>query len=198
MKFFWSPDTRAVRICWLLEELGEPYQPVQVDLKDASAPRDPDFVKASPMGKVPAISHDGVHLSDSAAIALYLADLFPKAGLAPALDDPQRAEYLYWMVFTPGYIEPGMAEKMAGFTPNKRQYSWGDFPSVVATLEDAVRDKEWLLGDTFTAADVLVGSSAYFMKMFGALKDNPPIEAYVDRCLARPAYQRALEMNAAE
>ncbi len=196
MKFYWSPNSRAVRIAWLLEELGEPYEPVLIDIRDPDAPRDPDFAKASPLGKVPAISHGDVHLAETAAIALYLADAFPEAGLAPGLSDPQRADYLFWMVFTPGYIEPGMAEKLGGFTPNKSQYGWGDFPSVVATLEARVAGREWLLGETFSAADVLVGSTANFMKMFGALEGNAAIDAYVERCLARPAYQRALEMNA--
>jgi len=100
------------------------------------------------------------------------------------------------MVFTPGHIEPAMAEKLANFPANRAQFAWGDFPTMVSVLENAVRDNEWLLGETFSAADVLVGSSANFMQMFGALSGNAPIAAYVDRCLARTAYQRALALQA--
>jgi glutathione S-transferase len=196
IKYYWCPNTRAVRIGWLLEELGQPYEPVLIDIRKPNAPRDPDFATASPMGKVPAISYGDVHLADSAAIALYLADAFSDAGLAPAIGEADRAPYLFWMIFTPGHIEPAMAEALVKFPPNKSQFAWGDFPTVVATLEDAVRDNEWLLGDRFSAADVLVGSSANFMQMFGALKDNAPIAAYVERCLARPAYQKALALQA--
>jgi glutathione S-transferase len=197
IKFYWCPNTRAARIAWFLEELGEPFEPVKIDIRDADAPRDPDFAKASPMGKVPAISIGDAHLSDSAAIALYLADRFPEAVLAPALHDPSRAQYLYWMVFTPGFIEPAMAERLMKFPTNKAQLAWGDYPSVVATVETGLSDKEWLLGDTFCAADVLVGSIVNFMKMFGAMDENPILEAYLERCLARPAFQRAIAMNEA-
>lgn len=196
IKYYWCPNTRAVRIGWLLEELGQPFEPVLIDIRNPDAPRDPDFAKASPMGKVPAISHGDVHLADSAAIALYLADAFPEAGLAPAIGDKDRAPYLYWIVFTPGVIEPAMAEKLANFPANKAQFAWGDYPTMISVLESAVRDKEWLLGDRFSAADVLVGSSANFMQMFGALSGNAPVAAYVDRCLARPAFQRALALQA--
>jgi len=195
IKYYWCPGTRAVQIGWFLEELRQPFEPVLIDIRNKEAPRDPDFAKASPMGKVPAISIGDVHMSDRAAIALYLADRFPEAGLAPAIDDPDRPSYLYWMVFTPGHIEPAMVEALVKFTPNKAQFAWGDFPTVISTLENAVRDNEWLLGDRFSAADVLVGSSANFMQMFGALKDNAIIAAYVERCLARPAYQRALALQ---
>lgn len=196
MKLFWCPQTRSARALWLLEETGLDYDRVLIDIRDPAKPRDPDFAKASPLGKVPAIADGAVYLADGAAIGIYVADKYPQTKLAPAIDDPTRGQYLFWMLFTPGVIEPAMSEKFTGATPNKLQNGWGDFDTMMSVLEKGVADSEWLLGDTFSAADVMVGSSANFMKMFGALPENKPIEAYIERCLARPAYKRALEIDA--
>ena len=115
---FWCPQTRASRILWLLEEMNEPFEVRLVDIRDPEAKKDPDFIAASPMGKVPALMDTApggtVYVADSAAIALYLADRYPSAGLAPAIDDPARGQYLYRMTFTPGVIEPAMMEKFTG------------------------------------------------------------------------------------
>lgn len=197
MKLFWCPQTRSARALWLLEEAGVDYERVLIDIRDPSKDRDPDFAKASPMGKVPAIADGDAMMADSAAIAIYVADKYPAAGLAPAIDDPARAQYLYWMMFTPGVIEPAMSEKISGATPNKLRNGWGDFNSMIDVLEKGVAQGDWLLGEKISAADVMVGSSANFMKMFDLLPDNKAINAYVERCLARPAYQRALTIDAA-
>lgn len=189
---YWCPRTRAARALWMLEEMGEPFDIAPIDIRNEDAKKDPAFRMASPMGKVPALSDGAAHLADSAAICLYLADKYPAAGLAPSVDDPARAQYLYWMVFTPGVLEPAMAEKFSGTTPNRLSHGWGDFDSMIETLEAGLENKTWLLGDTFSAADVMVGSSAHFLKMFNILPESPIIEAYIDRCLERPAYQRAI------
>jgi glutathione S-transferase len=197
MKLFWHPKTRSVRAIWLLEEAGIPYERVQIDIRDPSKPRDPEFALASPMGKVPALADGEARLADSAAIALYVADRYPQAKLAPAIDDPRRAQYLWWMVFTPGVVEPCMMEKFQQLKPNRMQAGWGDFATMISTLETGLQKGAWILGDKFSAADVLVGSSAVFMRQFGMLPASKPIETYADRCLARPAYQRALAIDAA-
>lgn len=196
MKLFWCPRTRSLRALWLLEELGVPYERVFIDIRDPGLTRDPEFKLASPMGKVPALADGKVRLADSAAIGLYVADRYPAAKLAPAIDDPMRGAYLWWMIYTPGVIEPAMAEKFSGIAPNRLSHGWGDFELMIETLENGVKDGPWLLGDKFSAADVLVGSSAYFMKQFGMLPQSKPIEAYIDRCLKRPAYERALVIDA--
>ncbi len=195
MKLYWSPRTRASRAVWMLEEAGVPYERVTIDIRDEAAKADPDFRAASPMGKVPALEDGEVRMADSAAICMYLADRYPDAGLAPAIDDPARGRYLYWMVFTPGVIEPAMAEKVGGIEPNPGRNGWGSFAAMIATLEDGLRAGTWLLGEQFSAADVMVGSSAAFMQMFGLLPESDSIAGYVDRCLARPAYQRALALE---
>lgn len=197
---FWCPRTRASRILWLLEELGEPFERRTIDIRKPEAKRDPDFMAASPMGKVPALmDRNGakpVYVADSAAIGLYLADRYPAAGLAPAVDDPERGRYLYWMTFTPGVIEPAMSEKFNSWKVSRATSGWGDFGSMIEVLEQGLEPGPWLLGERFSAADVLVGSSVYFMKLFNILPDSRVLADYADRCLARPAYQKALAQDA--
>ena len=197
---FWCPRTRASRILWLLEELNEPFDVRMIDIRNAEAKQVPDFMAASPMGKVPAIMDTAggqvVHMADSAAIGLYLADRYPAAGLAPAIDDPRRGSYLYWMTFTPGVIEPAMSEKFNNWKVSRATSGWGDFGSMNEVLERGLAPGPWLLGEHFSAADVLVGSSVYFMKIFNILPDSRVLSDYADRCMARPAYQKALARDA--
>jgi len=195
MKFFWCPRTRALRVTWMLEELGEPYERVLVDIRDDTATPDPDFLLASPMGKVPALADGEVKLSDSAAIGLYLADRYPQAGLAPAIDAPTRGKYLYWMVFVPGVVEPAMGEKVSGTEPNKFSHGWGDFDAMIATLEQGLKDGPWLLGDTFSAADVMIGSALFFLKQMKFIGVNPIFDTYLERCAARPAWASTMEIE---
>lgn len=195
MKLFWCPQTRSARALWMMEEAGVPYERVKIDIRDRSAPRDPEFALASPMGKVPALADGEARFADSAAICMYVADKYRQAKLAPAIDDPKRGAYLWWMTFTPGVIEPAMAEKFTGGKPDRFRSGWGDFELMIETIEKGLGDGPWLLGADFSAADVMVGSSVYFMKQFGMLPDKPALNAYVERCLARPAYRRALEID---
>lgn len=197
---FWCPQTRASRALWLLEELGRPFEVRLIDIRDPEARKDPDFVAASPMGKVPAIMDSTmggtVYLADSAPIALYLADRYSGAHLAPHLDAPERAPFLYWMNYTPGVIEPAMMERFLGIEVSRSSSGWGDFDLMIEVLENRIKGRTWLLGEQFTAADVLVGSSVYFMQKFGILPANKVLEAYLGRCLERPAYQKALAREA--
>lgn len=192
MKLFWCPRTRAARAAWMLEEAGVPYERVLVDIRAADRQDDADFRAASPMGKVPAIVDGDVAMSESAAICLYVADKYPETGLAPAVDDPLRGKYLYWMFYTPAVMEPAMTDKFRGVETNRFQSGWGDFELMIETLEKGLQEGPWLLGETFSAADVMVGSSAVFMIQFDLLPDSKIIEDYAARCLGRPAYQRAL------
>lgn len=192
IKLFWCPRTRASRALWMLEELGEPFEVRHIDIRNDAQKAAPDFRVASPMGKVPAIADGDVMLAESAAICMYLADRYPAAGLAPAVDDLARGRYLYWVMFTPGVLEPAMAEKFGGWEPKPLNHGWGDFDSMIKTFEAGLRTGPWILGETFSAADVMLGASAHFLKMFGILPESPIIESYIERCLERPAYQRAL------
>jgi len=193
---YWCPKTRAARILWMLEEMGEPFQVRTIDIRDAESRADPDFRAASPMGKVPAIEdrrEDAViRMADSSAIALYLADRYPASGLAPSIDSPLRGEYLYWMTYTPGAIEPAMMEKFNNWEVSRAAAGWGNFDTMIEVLETRLTNREWLLGDRFTAADIMVGSTVYFIRLFGALPENQVLHDYVERCLARPAYAKAV------
>lgn len=189
---YWCPRTRASRALWLVEELGQPFELVEIDIRNPDSRADKAFRAASPMGKVPALGDGEVRLADSAAIGLYLADRYPQAKLAPAIDHPDRGRYLYWMVFTPGVIEPAMSEKVGGWEVNASRSGWGSWNLMIETLEKGLESGPWLLGERFSAADVLVGSSVCFMRLFNMLPDSRVLNDYADRCLARPAYQRAL------
>lgn len=196
LKLFWAPRTRASRIVWLLEELERPYQRISVDT--ASNPTkcaDPEFEVSSPMLKVPAIADGDTRLAESGAIALYLADRYGSETFSPPIDDPLRGQYLYWMFFTPAVIEPSMIERVTQMKPNPGQYGWGSFDLMVSTLRRGLKDRQWILGDEFSAADVMVGASAAFLKMFDMLPFDPVIDDYVERCLNRPAYKKALALD---
>jgi len=195
IKLFWCPQTRASRILWMLEEMNEPFEIERVDIRNPDS-KTAEFLAASPMGKVPAIEDGPVKIADSSAIALYLADRYPACGLAPAIDDPLRGSYLYWMTFTPGVIEPSMAEKFNQWEVNRGSSGWGDYDLMMEVLEKGLKDGPWLLGERFSAADILVGSSIYFMKLFGILPETPVLETYLERCLARPSYVKALARDA--
>lgn len=200
IRLYWCPQTRASRVLWMLEELGEPFETRLVDIRNPDAIDEPGFRAASPMGKVPAITDEApngtVHMADSSPICLYLADRYAPGRLAPEVDDPARGKFLFWMGYTPGAIEPAMMEKFLGFEVNKGSCGWGNYDTVLQVLEDGLKEGPWILGDYFSAADVMLGSSVYFMKQFGLLGENAVFEGYVERCLARPGYQAALAREA--
>lgn len=196
IKLFWAPRTRAARAAWMLEETGVAYQRVPVDLTADAAERDAAFRAASPLCKVPALEDGAVRLADSAAICIYLADRYRPGVLAPALAAAERGAFLFWMVYSPGVIEPAMWERVNGAEPNRHSAGWGDFDLMIGALEAALRRGPWLLGERFTAADVMVGSSVHFMSMFELLPDSPVLSGYMERCLARPAWQRAMRGEA--
>ena len=141
---YWCPRTRAARALWMLEELGEPFRVELVDIRDPESKQNPDFRKASPMGKVPAImdtlDNGTVYMADSAAICLYLADRYACGRLAPTLDDAARGRYLYWMTYTPGAIEPAMMEKFNGLEVSPGSCGWGNFDIMVEVLERGARE----------------------------------------------------------
>lgn len=195
MKVFYAPRTRSSRVIWMLEELGVPYDIEHCDIRSPER-RDSDaFRAASPMGKVPAIQDGSVAMSESAAICLYLADRYGSGELAPAVDDDDRGRFLYWMFFAPAVIEPTMAEQVGNIEPNPARNGWGSFDLMIDTLASGLDGRDWLMGERFTAADVMVGSSAAFLQLFGMLPDVPAITSYVDRCQSRPACQRAARLD---
>ena len=153
MKLYWSPQTRSTRALWMLEEAGVEYERELVDIQNPERDNTPEFLDASPMGKVPALVDGDTRMSESAAICLYIADRYAPGTLAPAIDDTRRGKFLYWLMYTPAVVEPSMSEKFNGVEANRYRSGWGDFELMLETLEQGIEGKSWILGETFTAAE---------------------------------------------
>jgi len=189
-----GPNTRSTGTVWLVEELGVPYDLRKVDVFGGET-REAEFLKINPAGKVPAIRHHGKMLTEMAAISLYLCDEFPDAGLAPAINDRLRADYLYWSVFRPGVLEPAIVTKAQTLDVDPRTVGWGDWETVIGLIETALEDSPFLLGERFSAADILIGGALGWLKHFKLMPDNPRIDDYITRLHARPAYARMQASN---
>src|SRR3954451_7660627 len=154
------------------------------------------YLSSNPMGKVPAIVHDGKVVTEVAAICCYLADAFPQAGLAPAPQD--RADYYRWIFFTSGPIEAAFSNKAAGWEPTperQRMFGYGNYDLAIGTLEKALTGKPYIAGDRFTAADLFVGANVNFMLPFKLLEPTPVFTDYAARMSDRDAYRRAKEID---
>ncbi|MGD0107457.1 MAG: glutathione S-transferase family protein [Rhodopila sp.] len=194
---FHAPNTRSSGTLILLEELGAPYE-LRVLNMQAGEQRQPAFLAVNPMGKVPAILHGDVVVTEQVAVFLYLADLFPDAGLAPVLGDKRRGAYLRWMAFYAGCFEPAVMDRAMKRDPAPVMMSpYGDFDTVIATLTEQLRAGPFILGEDFSAADVLWGSALGWTTMFGLVPKTPEIAAYIERTTSRPAARRVKEQDAA-
>ena len=191
-----SPNTRSTGALILLEELGAPFHLHLIDMK-AGEQRQPAYLAINPMGKVPAITHGDALVTEQVAVFLYLADLFPQAGLAPPIGDPLRGPYLRWMAFYGSCFEPALidkAQKREPATPSMSPYS--DYDTMLKTLTDQLDKGRYLLGDRFSAADVLWGTALSWTVKFGLVPELPVIEAYMARVNTRPAVLRARARDA--
>jgi glutathione S-transferase len=185
--FFHSPNTRSGATRILLEELGAPYELRAVNMKGGEQ-RKPAFLAVNPMGKVPAILHRGALVTEQAAVFMYLADLFPQAGLAPALDDRLRGPYLRWMVYYGSSFEPALIDRALKREPGSPQMMpYGDYDTMLKTLTDQLAKGPYLLGERMTAADVLWGSALTWTTAFKLVPELPVIKEYIARISARPA-----------
>lgn len=186
-----SPSRSSV-VLWMLEELGEPYDIKLLSLSKGDQQK-PDYLAINPMGKVPALRHKGVVITELSAICTYLADEFPKAKLNVPLGDPRRGPYLKWLFFGPGCFEQAVIDRAAPRKEEARRamLSYGDFDTTMNTVAKAVEKGPWLLGDQFTAADVVIGSNVRWATIFKLIPERPEFVAYSARIAARPAAQRA-------
>ena len=194
--FYTNPMSRGRIVRWMLEEVGQPYRTEVLDY--ATTMKAPAYLAVNPMGKVPAIRHGDVVVTESAAICAYLADAFPQAGLAPALSDPKRGTYYRWLFFAAGCVEPAAWFKALGVevSPERRRMvGYGSLQEVVAALEGALAHGPYILGDRFSAADVYVGAQIGWGTQFGTFEMNAAFEAYLGRILSRPASVRAREID---
>ena len=183
--------SRSSTVLWMLEELGVPYDVHLLSMQNGDN-RKPDYLAVNPMGKVPALRHGDVVITEVGAILEYLADAFPAAKLAPPIGDPRRGPYLKWQHFRVGVVEAAFMDKLLQRPEApKSALGYGDFDTAMDVLAAGLRPGPWLLGDAFSAADVGIGSALHWAGMMKALPDKPEFKAYVERCTARPAFKRA-------
>ena len=195
--FFHNPHSRAAMTHALLEELGVDYQQRVLDFRN-NEQLAAEYRALNPMGKVPAIRHNGTVVTETVAIFIYLADAFPRANLAPALDDPQRGTYLRWLVFYAACFEPALGDRAMKREPAPRgQSPYADFDTTVNAIVRALQPGPWLLGERFSAADVLWGNALRWVTGFGMVEATPVVADYIARVMSRPAEQRTLEADAA-
>ncbi|WP_437813901.1 glutathione S-transferase family protein [Sorangium sp. So ce1078] len=188
--FYHSPNTRASGTRILLDELGAPHDLRVLNMK-AGEQRKAPYLAVNPLGKVPALLHDGALVTEQVAIFIYLADLFPEAGLAPALRDPQRGPYLRWLVYYGSCFEPAMIDRAMKREPAPPGLSpYSDYDTMLGALVEALRKGPYLLGERFSAADILWGSALQSMTGFKLVPELPEITAYVARICGRPSFAR--------
>jgi glutathione S-transferase len=191
-----NPMSRGRVARWMLEEVGEPYRVEVLDY--ATTMKAPAYLAINPMGKVPALRHGDVVVTETAAICAYLADAFPQAQLAPPPGDRTRGPYYRWLFFTAGPVEAAVSNQALGFKvppERERMIGYGRIDLVVDALDAALSPGAYLAGDHFTAADLYVGSQLGFGMMFGAIEKRSAFEHYWQRLSARPACVRAKELD---
>ena len=198
--FYSNPMSRGRIVRWMLEEVGQPYEIRMLGYgsPEPEGMKSPEFLKLNPMGKVPTLVHKGVVVTEGAAICAYLADAFPEAGLAPVPGSAERATYYRWLFFGAGPVEAAVTDKSLGVqvAPEKKaMVGYGDFDAVLGALESAVGGRQYLAGDSFSAADVYTGSQIGWGMGFGSIPKTPALEAYWAGLSARPAYKRANDLD---
>jgi glutathione S-transferase len=191
--FYTNPQSRGRIVRWMLEEVGQPYETEVIGYDEL---KDERYLAINPMGKVPAIKHRGQVITECAAICAYLADVFPEAGLGPR--DDEKADYYRWLFYAAGPVEAAVSNKAMGWEPTperERMFGYGNFDRVVTVLDELLTHRDYVCGNRFTAADVYVGSQIMFPLQFGMLPERDSFLRYRDRLQARPAYQRANEID---
>ncbi len=191
IQLYHNPMSRAVMTHALLEELGVPYDLKHVAYDDGSM-RTPEFLALNAMGKIPTLVDGDVVVSETPAIAIYLADKYKDPhDLAPGIDDPRRGEYLRWVVFQGTVIDGAMAHAGGKFDISRQQAGWGS-PELVADVltQRLGKADPFIFGDWFTAADVMLAMSVGWALRFDLFAKTPELEGYVGRVMARPAMQR--------
>ena len=194
--FYTNPMSRGQIARWALHEAGAEYEQHLLDY--AGAMKSPEYLAINPMGKVPAIVHDGHIVTECAAICAYLAEAFPAAGLLPT--PAETADYFRWMFFASGPIEAAVTNHSMGFDPapeKEMMFGYGNYERVVNVLEGALTGRDYICGDRFTAADIYVGAQADWGIQFGSIPARPAITAYAERVRRRPAYQSAKAIDGA-
>lgn len=188
LKLYHSPQSRSSRFLWLLEEIGQPYEIEYVTIRRGDGSGGPDPKNPHPQGKVPALEHDGRLVWESGAICLYLTDAFPEAGLGPKVGDPGRGDYLGWLFFYAAEVEPNMIMKVSGAVDGQPHAARG-YELMTERFEGQLKRHPYILGDAFSAADVLFGSAVQWGSEM--LPKSEVLSAYLARVIDRPANKAA-------
>ncbi len=192
LTLYHAAPSRSSITRWMLEEIGEPYDIHLLSLSKGENRR-ADYLAVNPMGKVPALKHGDTVITEAAAICAYLADEFPRAKLNVPIGTAYRGVYLKWLFFGPSCIEPAIMDRAFPRKEEARRAAlgYGDFDTVMEVMANALAKGPHLMGDQFTAADVVIGSTLRWGMMFKMLPERPEFIAYTNRLAARPAAQRA-------
>ncbi len=196
LTLYTNPMSRGRIARWMLEEVGEPYETVLLDY--GTTMKGPEYLAVNPMGKVPAILHNGVVVTECAAICAYLADAFPKASLAPPPGHADRGPYYRWLFFGAGPIEASASNKALGVevpSDKRGMVGYGSIEAVTDTLDGLLKDQDYIAGNKFSAADLYVGAELGWMTQFGIFEKRPSFMDYIARLQARPAAKRAREID---
>ncbi|MBN9511194.1 MAG: glutathione S-transferase family protein [Alphaproteobacteria bacterium] len=191
-----NPQSRGRIARWMLEEVGQPYQAEVLAFGEAM--KAPAYLAINPLGKVPALRHGDMVVTEAAAICAYLADAFPAAGLAPPSGSRLRGPYYRWLFFAAGPVEAAATNKALGFTVppgRERTAGYGSLADVLDALERLLSQGDYVVGERFTAADVYLGAQIGWGMMFGTLEKRPAFEAYWQRLSTRPAALRAQALD---
>jgi glutathione S-transferase len=194
--FYTHPMSRGRVVRWMLEEVGQPYQTELLDY--GTSMKSPEYLAINPMGKVPALRHGDTVVTETGAICAYLADAFPAAGLAPPSGHRLRGPYYRWLFFGAGPLEAAWTNQALGFVvppDRERMAGYGTFAAVLNALESVLGRSSYLVGDSFTAADLYIGANLGFGLQFGMIDKRPAFEGYVNRLSSRPAAVRAKEID---
>jgi glutathione S-transferase len=192
LTLYHASPSRSSIVLWMLEEIGEPYDIHLLRLSNGDQLK-PDYLAINPMGKVPALKHGGTVITEVAAICTYLADAFPEKKLSVPIGTPRRGVYLKWLFFGPGCMEPAIIDRAAPRKeePRRAMLGYGDFDTTMNVVAKAVEKGPYIMGEQFTAADVVIGSNIRWGTMFKLVPERPEFAAYAARLAARPAAQRA-------
>jgi glutathione S-transferase len=196
LTLYYAPQSRSMTALWMLEEIGQPYDIHKLDLQKGEQLKS-GYLAINPMGKVPALKHKNAIITESAAICTYLADEFPQAKLNVPVGNPQRGVYLKWLFFGPSIFEPAMTDvafprKEAA---NPTALGYRPFDQVLDIMAKAVSKGPYLMGEQFTAADVVLGSGIRYGTMFKLVPERKEFADYIARFSERPALKRAMEKD---
>jgi glutathione S-transferase len=189
---FHSPQTRSASILWLLEELEVPYETKIVGFRRMDGTGARDAANPHPHGKVPALQDGGDTVFESAAIALFLTDKYRAKKLGPAVGEPQRGEYLSWLAYRPGVMEPALISRRFDIKHVFGAMGWAPADEVEEVINKHLSSRQYFLGDSFSALDILLGGGVHFMMLGKLITPTPALTAYAARITDRPAYRKMM------